>query len=67
VRYITERAVFDLIDGRLTLVEIAPGIDLQGDVLAQCGAPVAVSADLRLMDSAVFAAGPLALAGDRVR
>ncbi|MEY2686988.1 MAG: CoA-transferase [Pseudomonadota bacterium] len=59
VRYITERAVFDLIDGRLTLVEIAPGIDLDRDVLAQCGAPVAVAADLRTMEAAVFAAGPL--------
>jgi propionate CoA-transferase len=64
VRYITERAVFDLIDGHLTLVEIAPGIDLERDVLAQCGAPVRVAADLRLMDAAVFAAGPMLQALD---
>jgi propionate CoA-transferase len=59
VRYITERAVFDLADGRLTLVEIAPGLDLERDVLAQCGAPVAVSPALRLMDAAVFTPGPM--------
>ncbi|MEY4751193.1 MAG: CoA-transferase [Pseudomonadota bacterium] len=61
VRYITERAVFDLADGRLTLVEIAPGVDLERDVLARCGAPVVVASDLRLIDAAVYTPGPLRL------
>jgi propionate CoA-transferase len=59
VRYITERAVFDLQDGHLTLVEIAPGIDLERDVLAQCGAAVRVASQLRLIDAAVYTPGPL--------
>ena len=59
VRYITERAVFDLRDGRLLLTEIAPGIDLERDVLPALGAPVAVADDLRTMDARVFTAGPL--------
>ena len=29
VRYVTERAVFELRDGKMTVVEVAPGIDLQ--------------------------------------
>ena len=46
---------------QLTLIEIAPGLDLQRDVLAACGAPVAVADDLRLMDECIFRAGPLRL------
>ncbi|MFM2069005.1 MAG: CoA-transferase [Pseudomonadota bacterium] len=59
VRYITERAVFDLEGGYLTVVEIAPGIDLERDVLACCGAPVRVSGQLRVIDAAVYTPGPL--------
>jgi propionate CoA-transferase len=63
VRYITERAVFEMrADAqaapgsapRLTLIEIAPGLDLQRDVLEVCGAPVAVADDLREMDARIF-------------
>jgi propionate CoA-transferase len=54
IRYITERAVFELCEGQLTLTEIAPGIDLQRDVLHALGAPVAVAPDLLTMDEALF-------------
>ncbi|MBS0337994.1 MAG: acyl CoA:acetate/3-ketoacid CoA transferase [Proteobacteria bacterium] len=59
VLYVTERAVFDLRDGRLTLCEIAPGIDLQRDVLDQLAAPVPVAADLKLMDERIFRDAPM--------
>lgn len=66
VLYITERAVFEMRAGdngeaRLTLVEIAPGVDLQCDVLDQCATPVAVAPDLRQMDARLLQAGPMRL------
>ncbi|MGA2551453.1 MAG: CoA-transferase [Burkholderiaceae bacterium] len=54
VVYITERAVFEMREGRLTLVEIAPGMDLNRDVLAQCATRIAVAGDLALMDERLF-------------
>lgn len=63
VRYITERAVFALgVDG-LTLIEVAPGVDPERDVLAHLAFEVAVSDDLAVTDAAVFAHGPMGLAG----
>lgn len=59
VRYLTERAVFELQDGHLVLTEIAPGIDLQTQVLGVIGAPVAVSPQLRTMDARIFTEAPM--------
>jgi len=59
ILYLTERAVFRLHDGRLTLTEIAPGLDLQRDVLAVLGAPVQVADDLQTMDARIFRDGPM--------
>ena len=66
VLYLTERAVFELRPDaqgmpHLTLVEIAPGINLRRDVLDQCATAIAVADDLRLMDARVFSAAPLRL------
>ncbi|MDO8374890.1 MAG: acyl CoA:acetate/3-ketoacid CoA transferase [Polaromonas sp.] len=59
VLYITERCVFQLkadgAQGSLELIEIAPGIDLERDVLAHMDFMPAISPQLRLMDAALFA------------
>jgi propionate CoA-transferase len=54
ILYITERAVFKLIDGVVTLIEIAPGIDLEKDILAQMGFKPAISPDLKSMPEEIF-------------
>lgn len=61
VLYVTERAVFEMRHGELTLIEIAPGIDLQRDVLDQCATPISVATDMRLMDARLFDSRPLNL------
>ncbi len=58
VLYVTERCVLRLLgdgtDGVLELIEIAPGIDLERDVLAQMEFRPAISSHLKLMDRALF-------------
>lgn len=61
VLYVTERAVFELRDGILTLTEIAPGIDLQKDVLDQMEFKPVVAEDLKLMDERIFRDEPMGL------
>ena len=54
VFYITERAVFKLMPGGPTLIEIAPGVDLEKDILALMEFRPQISDDLKLMDARLF-------------
>ncbi|GKT21114.1 Acetate CoA-transferase YdiF, partial [Aduncisulcus paluster] len=61
VLYITERAVFELTAEGLLLTEIAPGIDLEKDVLAHMEFAPIVSEDLKIMDARIFKDQPMGL------
>ena len=54
VIYITERAVFKLIDGKVVLTEIAPGVDLEKDIISQIGFKPEIANDFKLMDERIF-------------
>jgi acyl CoA:acetate/3-ketoacid CoA transferase len=58
VRYVTERCVLDLGDGGLILTEIAPGADLERDVLSQIPFEIAVAPGLKVMNTALFTESP---------
>ena len=61
VTYITERCVFRLGEQGMELVEIAPGIDLERDILAHMGFRPLVAENLRTMDDAIFRDAPMGL------
>jgi propionate CoA-transferase len=61
VVYVTERCVLRLGPGGLELAEIAPGIDLERDLLAKMSFRPQIATDLRDMDAAIFSHAPLGL------
>jgi propionate CoA-transferase len=62
VTYVTERAVFRLGECGPEVIEIAPGADLETDVIAAMGFRPRVSPALRRMEAGLFADGPMGLA-----
>lgn len=67
VLYVTERCVFRLKAGGLELIEIAPGLDLDIDILARMGFRPAISPHLRCMDARIFSEPPMSLRADMLR
>jgi len=61
VTYVTERCVILLDASGLVVTEVAPGIDLQRDVLDQAATPLRVSSALKTMDAALFVDAPFGL------
>ncbi|HEX5803286.1 MAG TPA: acyl CoA:acetate/3-ketoacid CoA transferase [Azospira sp.] len=61
VLYVTERCVFRLTADGIELSEIAPGVDLERDILGQMEFRPKISPHLRLMDTRIFSEGAMGL------
>lgn len=64
VLYVTERAVFRLTPDGVELIEIAPGVDLEQDVLSKMGFRPKVSDNLQTMDTRIFTPGIMGIKDD---
>ena len=61
ITYVTERCVIKLLKDGLTITEIAPGLDLQRDILDQAATALQVAKDVKQMDQRLFAPEPIGL------
>jgi acyl CoA:acetate/3-ketoacid CoA transferase len=61
ITYVTERCVMKLTPQGVTVTEIAPGADLERDILRQAGFPLRVAADVRPMRAELFSPEPFGL------
>ena len=62
--FVTERAVFRVGPDGLELIEIAPGLDAERDVIAKMGFRPIVSPDLKTMDERIFKPRSMGLSAD---
>jgi len=62
--FVTERAVFRVGSRGLELVEVAPGLDPQRDIVSKMGFEPAISPELKTMDPRIFSPGLMGLAAD---
>jgi propionate CoA-transferase len=64
--YVTERCVFALSAEGPELIELAPGMDLERDILAHMDFHPAISPRLKAMDPRIFQLAPMRLRADMV-
>jgi propionate CoA-transferase len=64
---VTERCVFSLWEDGLELIEIAPGVDLERDILAHMDFKPVIKQPPRLMDERIFRSEPMGLREDLLR
>ncbi len=61
VLYVTERCVFKLAPDGIELIEVAPGIDLERDILSKMEFAPVIRGTPRTMDAAIFDETPMGL------
>jgi propionate CoA-transferase len=61
ITYVTERCVMRLTPDGVMVTEIAPGVDLERDILGRAKFPLLVSDSLKTMDAALFHPEPFGL------
>jgi propionate CoA-transferase len=61
ITYVTERCVMKLTSDGIVVTEIAPGVDLQLNILEQSEFPLIVSPQLKSMDASLFNAAVMGL------
>jgi propionate CoA-transferase len=64
VFYVTERCVFSLTEDGLELIEVAPGIDIEKDILQQMEFRPIMKEPVALMDGRIFRPEPMGLKED---
>ena len=62
--FVTERAVFHVGESGLELVEIAPGIEIERDIMAHMAFRPSVARDLKTMDARLFSPEPMGIKRD---
>jgi propionate CoA-transferase len=65
--FVNERCVLRATGGGLELTEIAPGIDVQRDVVDRMAFRPRISPDLKIMDTRLFTPSPMGLRQDMKR
>lgn len=51
---VTERGVFEIVESKVRLIEIAPGLDLERDILSQVAFELEIAPELKTMDASLF-------------
>ena len=54
IYFVTDRAVFELTNQGLKLIEIAPGLDLHKDILNQMAFKPIIADHLKLIDTSIY-------------